>query len=95
MRYATQKIAYTYFVGAMALFLTQVLFGVLSGLVYVWPNFLAVAAPFNILRMIHINALIVWLLLGFFGAAAGGRGRSADPRAGSANSDRPMSGVSA
>ena len=24
--------------------------------------------PFNILRMIHTNALIVWLLLGFFGA---------------------------
>ena len=68
MRYATQRIAYTYFVGAMALFLAQVLFGVLAGLVYVWPNFLAVAVPFNILRMIHINALIVWLLLGFFGA---------------------------
>src|SRR6478609_4297863 len=68
MRYPTQGIAYTYFVGTLALFLAQVLFGVLAGLVYVWPNFLAVLVPFNILRMIHINALIVWLLLGFFGA---------------------------
>jgi hypothetical protein len=25
--------------------------------------------PFNIVRMLHTNALIVWLLLGFFGAA--------------------------
>ena len=25
--------------------------------------------PFNVIRMIHTNALIVWLLLGFFGAA--------------------------
>ena len=30
-----------------------------------WPEIL----PFNILRMIHTNALIVWLLLGFFGSA--------------------------
>ena len=33
------------------------------------PNFLAEMLPFNILRMIHTNALIVWLLMGFFGAA--------------------------
>jgi len=69
MRYPTQKIAFTYFAGAMALFLAQVLFGVLAGLVYVWPNFLSELLPFNIIRMIHTNALIVWLLLGFFGAA--------------------------
>jgi nitric oxide reductase subunit B len=69
MRYPTQKIAFTYFAGAMALFLAQVLFGVFAGLVYVWPNFLSELLPFNIIRMIHTNALIVWLLLGFFGAA--------------------------
>ena len=68
MRYATQKIAYTYFTGALALFLAQVVFGVLAGIVYVWPNFLAELLPFHIIRMIHTNALIVWLLLGFFGA---------------------------
>src|SRR5690606_37760760 len=44
-------------------------FGVLAGIVYVLPNFLAEILPFNILRMIHTNALIVWLLMGFFGAA--------------------------
>jgi len=68
MRYPTQKIALTYFAGAMTLFLAQLLFGLLAGLVYVWPNFLSELLPFNIIRMIHINALIVWLLLGFFGA---------------------------
>lgn len=25
--------------------------------------------PFNVIRMLHTNSLIVWLLLGFFGAA--------------------------
>ncbi len=69
MRYPTQKIANLYFMGAMALFLAQVLFGVLAGTVYVFPNFLAELLPFSVLRMIHTNALIVWLLLGFFGAA--------------------------
>jgi nitric oxide reductase subunit B len=68
MRYPTQKIANLYFMGAMALFLAQVLFGVLAGTVYVFPNFLAELLPFSVLRMIHTNALIVWLLLGFFGA---------------------------
>jgi nitric oxide reductase subunit B len=68
MRYASQQVAYWYFVCALALFVAQVLFGVLAGTVYVFENFLAVLLPFNILRMIHTNALIVWLLLGFFGA---------------------------
>jgi nitric oxide reductase subunit B len=68
MRYETQKLANLYFMGATALFLAQVLFGVLAGTVYVWPNFLSELLPFHILRMIHTNALVVWLLLGFFGA---------------------------
>ena len=69
MKYATQRVAYVYFAGAMALFAVQVLVGVLAGTVYVLPNFLSETLPFNILRMIHTNALIVWLLMGFFGSA--------------------------
>ncbi len=67
MRYESQKVAWLYFAGAMGLFLAQILFGVFAGLIYVFPNFLSELLPFNILRMIHTNALIVWLLLGFFG----------------------------
>ena len=69
MKYASQKIALTYFLGALGLFVVQVLFGLLAGTVYAIPNFLAELLPFNILRMIHTNALVVWLLMGFFGAA--------------------------
>jgi nitric oxide reductase subunit B len=68
MKYETQKIALLYFWGALVLFLAQVTFGVLAGSIYVFPNLLSETLPFNILRMIHTNALIVWLLLGFFGA---------------------------
>ena len=69
MKYETQRVAYCYFVCAMALFVVQVLFGLLAATVYAVPNFLAGILPFNILRMIHTNALIVWLLMGFFGSA--------------------------
>jgi nitric oxide reductase subunit B len=69
MRYQSQKVAYWYFLAAMALFAVQVLGGLLAGWIYVAPNTLSEILPFNIVRMIHTNALIVWLLLGFFGAA--------------------------
>ena len=69
MKYETQKLAYPYFLAAMGLFLAQVLGGLLAGTVYVFPNLLSEAIPFNVIRMIHTNALIVWLLFGFFGAA--------------------------
>ncbi len=68
MKYPTQKIALAYFGVAMALFAIQVLGGLLAGYVYVAPNFLSDILPFNIIRMLHTNSLIVWLLLGFFGA---------------------------
>ncbi|MFA7434052.1 MAG: cbb3-type cytochrome c oxidase subunit I [Gemmobacter sp.] len=69
MKYQSQKIALAYFIAAMALFLVQVTMGLLLGYIYVSPNFLSELVPFNIARMLHTNSLIVWLLLGFFGAA--------------------------
>ena len=69
MKYQTQKVALAYFACALALFAAQVLFGLLIGYIYVAPNFLSELVPFNVARMIHTNALIVWLLLGFFGAS--------------------------
>ena len=68
MKYQTQRVAYPFFVMAMVLFAAQVIFGVMAGLVYVIPEFLSEAMPFHIMRMSHTNLLIVWLLIGFFGA---------------------------
>jgi nitric oxide reductase subunit B len=67
MKYPTQRVALAYFTCAMILFGVQIIFGTLAGTVYVFPNFLSETLPFNVLRMIHTNALIVWLLMGFFG----------------------------
>ncbi len=69
MKYESQKVASLYFHGALVLFLAQVLFGVIAGIVYVLPKTLSDLLPFNVIRMIHTNALIVWLLMGFMGAA--------------------------
>ncbi|NEZ03817.1 nitric-oxide reductase large subunit [Wenzhouxiangella sp. XN201] len=68
MKYQTQKVAYPFFIAALLLFAGQVLFGLLAGAVYVWPEFMAEAMPFHIMRMSHTNLLVVWLLIGFFGA---------------------------
>ncbi len=69
MKYQSQKIAQVYFLVAMALFAVQVSAGLLMGWIYVEPNTLSNILPFNVVRMLHTNALIVWLLTGFFGAA--------------------------
>jgi len=69
MKYQTQRIALAYFAVALALFVVQVTIGLVMGFVYVVPTFLSDLVPFNILRMLHSNSLIVWLLLGFFGSA--------------------------
>ncbi len=69
MKYQSQKIAMAYILVALALFVVQVSMGVVIGYIYVAPNFLSEILPFSIGRMLHTNALIVWLLTGFFGAA--------------------------
>lgn len=69
MKYQSQKVALAYFYCALLLFAAQVTFGLVLGYIYVAPNFLSELLPFSIARMVHTNALIVWLLLGFFGAA--------------------------
>ncbi|WP_299362798.1 cbb3-type cytochrome c oxidase subunit I [uncultured Paracoccus sp.] len=67
MKYETQRIAFAYYAVAMALFALQVIFGLTIGYIYVDPNFLSETLPFNVVRMLHSNSLVVWLLLGFFG----------------------------
>lgn len=69
MKYTSQAVAKPYFIAAIALFLGQILFGLIMGLQYVVGDFLFPAIPFNVARMVHTNLLIVWLLFGFMGAS--------------------------
>ena len=65
---AGQRLALKYFTVAMVLFLAQMLFGLLAGLQFLMPDFLLGVLDFNVNRMVHINAMIVWMLYGFIGA---------------------------
>ena len=69
MKYTSQAVAKNYFIAAIALFVAQILFGLIIGLQYVVGDFLFPEIPFNVARMVHTNTLIVWLLFGFMGAA--------------------------
>ena len=70
MKYQSQQVAKLYFYGAMLVFTLQIVFGLLGAVNYVAPTAIPVEIlPFSVVRMVHTNAPIVWLLLGFFGSA--------------------------
>ena len=69
LKYKSQAVAMPYFIAAIALFVGQIVFGLIIGAQYVIGDFLFPEIPFNIARMVHTNLLIVWLLFGFMGAA--------------------------
>src|SRR4030067_2781454 len=68
-QFESQRVSYPYFVAAVLLFAAHILFGLVIGAQYLWPDLLFPAIPFNIGRMIHINLLVVWLIFGFMGSA--------------------------
>jgi nitric oxide reductase subunit B len=68
MKYTSQSVAKPYFIFALTLLAGEILFGILMGIQYIWGDFLFPLIPFNVLRMVHTNLLIVTLLFGFMGA---------------------------
>jgi nitric oxide reductase subunit B len=69
MRYSSQRVAYWYFLVAVLLFGLQVAFGLLAVAKYLGPDPLRALLPFDVVKAIHTNVLLVWLLTGFMGAA--------------------------
>ena len=65
---AGQRLAMKYFTVAMVLFLAQILFGLLADMQYIMPDLLYNVLDFNVNRMVHLNAMIVWMLYGFIGS---------------------------
>ncbi len=64
-----QRLAVKYFSVAVVLFVAQILFGLLAGLQYLEPALGYGWLDFSVNRMVHINAMIVWMLYGFIGSA--------------------------
>ncbi|MEN8260214.1 MAG: cbb3-type cytochrome c oxidase subunit I [Pseudomonadota bacterium] len=65
---AGQKLAVKYFTVAVILFLAQILFGLLAAVQFLTPEFLFGVLDFNVNRMVHINAMVIWMLYGFIGS---------------------------
>ncbi|WP_367025150.1 cbb3-type cytochrome c oxidase subunit I [Methylococcus sp. ANG] len=63
-----QQLAVKYFSVAVVLFLAQMLFGLAAAIQFVRPDFLYNVLDFSVNRMVHINAMVVWMLYGFVGA---------------------------
>ena len=61
------SLAVKYFTVAVILFFAQILFGMLAATQFIVPGFLYEILDFSVNRMIHINAMIVWMLYGFIG----------------------------
>lgn len=68
MKYSSQMVAKPYFIFALILLAGEIVFGLSMGIQYLYGDFLFPAIPFNVLRMVHTNLLIVLLLFGFMGA---------------------------
>ena len=68
MKYSSQAVAKPYFIFALILLAGEILFGLLMAIQYIYGDFLFPLIPFNVLRMVHTNLLIVMILFGFMGA---------------------------
>lgn len=68
IKYESKKLGVMYFCVAATLFGAQILFGLIAGTQFVFPGFLFEVLDFNIARMVHINALVVWLLFAMIGS---------------------------
>jgi nitric oxide reductase subunit B len=66
--YRSQKLALRYFTAAIALFGVMTASGLLSSLYYVNPSFLFNVFDFQMAKILHIDTLVIWLLMGFIGA---------------------------
>ncbi len=64
----SKQLATWYFTFAAILFGAQLLFGLVAAIQYVMPGFLFEIVDFSVARMIHINALVVWMVFAMFGA---------------------------
>jgi len=67
-KYEGQKLASWYFTVAVILFGAQLLLGLVAAIQFIYPSFLYNVLDFSIARIIHINAMVVWMLYAMIGA---------------------------
>ncbi len=68
LQYESQKLAFMYFRVAIILFGAQLLMGLITAIQFIYPSFLYGIFDFSTARMVHINALVVWMLYAMIGS---------------------------
>jgi len=63
-----QKLGMMYFRVAIVLFGAQLLMGLIAAIQFLYPGFLFEIFDFSVARMVHINALVVWMLYAMIGS---------------------------
>jgi nitric oxide reductase subunit B len=66
--YRSQRLALRYFWAAMLLFGVMIAAGLLTSLYYLHPGFLLNVFHFSTAKILHIDTLVLWLLMGFLGS---------------------------
>lgn len=66
--FRSQALALKYFTAAVVLFGVMTAAGLLAAIHYVQFGFLLNVLDFNIAKILHIDTLVIWLLMGFMGA---------------------------
>lgn len=68
LKYESQKLGTWYFTVAAVLFGAQLLMGLIAAIQFLYPSFLFEVFDFSVARMVHINALVVWMLYAMIGS---------------------------
>ncbi len=68
LQFESQKVGMMYFRVAVILFGAQLLMGLIAAIQFLYPNFLFEIFDFSVARMVHINALVVWMLYAMIGS---------------------------
>jgi len=63
-----QKLGMMYFRVALILFGAQLLMGLIAAIQFLAPDFLFEIFDFSVARMVHVNALVVWMLYAMIGS---------------------------
>ncbi len=66
--YRSQQLALKYLTAAIVLFGVMIVAGLLAAYYYINPDFLFNYLNFNIAKILHIDVLVIWMLMGFMGA---------------------------
>ncbi len=68
LQFESKKVGMMYFRVAIILFGAQLLMGLIAATQFLYPSFLFELFDFSVARMVHINALVVWMLYAMIGS---------------------------